>query len=122
MEGARVVVIEDREPMRRVVARNLHHYGHSVVGEAATFQEALDIVDRIASGELEADVIVLDGNLSPDLNDGREARMIYDRLKQQSVLAKIIGFSMMPMKTYGIAVDADSQKEPDRLIEAIESF
>ena len=41
MENARVVVIEDDEIVRKVLVRRLEAYGHSVLHQAITIEEAL---------------------------------------------------------------------------------
>lgn len=57
--SARVLVVEDEEPLRRVIVRNLEARGHEVTG-AGTAREALT---ALAAGEF--DVMLLDIDL-PD--------------------------------------------------------
>jgi DNA-binding response OmpR family regulator len=57
--NARVLVIEDEEPLRRILSKNLARRGH-IVREASTVQEALQSCDAYRP-----DVLVLDINL-PD--------------------------------------------------------
>lgn len=122
MDGARVVVIEDRERNRIEAKKSLETNGHSVVGEAATLIEALSLVDTIGTGELEADVILLDGNLEPDSDLGGDARTIASRIKENGITSRIIGFSSLPMRHYSVEVDADSGKDMNEVIEAIATF
>lgn len=122
MEEARVVVIEDDEMHRELARQYLAKRKHSVVAEASTVPEAFVLVDRIAASEIEADVILLDGNLTPEAYDGEDARRIAERMSEARVTAKIIGFSLGSMEEYGVEVHADTFKDMHAVIQAIDEL
>lgn len=119
MEGARVAVIEDREQLRQMMCMLLEHHGHEVVAEAGTLEEALSLVDAMAEGFVEVDVVLLDGNLQPAAELGDDARQVSERIRERSVGAAILGFSAGSMAQYGVEVTADPGKDPIAVVEAI---
>lgn len=119
MEGARVALIEDREQMRRMMRLLLEDNGHEVVAEASDLDEALALVDDMADGVVEADVVLLDGNLQPATDTGEDARRVSERLQNRGVTTAVLGFSLSSMERYGIQVTADPGKDPTAVMQAI---
>lgn len=119
MEGARTVVIEDLEIMREVARVNLEACGHSVVAEAASLSAAYNVVSQLASGDIEADVILLDGNLRENTDTYQDARDIFDFIKEQGIDLPVLGFSLGSLIKHGIPVTRDVGKRPQNVVDAI---
>lgn len=112
MENVKLAVFEDGDIFRQMVQKVLDETGrHSVVAEAVTLDEALEVVHQISQG-LEVDAVLVDGNLSKDvgISLGHDALKIVEAMKVKGLTAKIIGFSSLDLATYGIAVDIDLGK------------
>ena len=122
MEGARVAVIEDDEFFRKITRLHLERCGHFVVAEASNLTQALGLVGEIAQGNPEVDVILLDGNLREGARDGEDARQVISKIKETKVKAKVFGFSLSPMSSYGIEVDVDTNKNWERLEKELEQL
>lgn len=122
MDGAKVAVIEDGDMMRSIVREQLESSGHKVVAEADSLERAFEVVGAIATGDIEADVIILDGNLRPRTDNGEDARRVAEMIRERGVTSKIIGFSLNPMATYGVEVDADPGKDLVGVLFAIHDF
>lgn len=78
--SARVIVVDDTEHVRNMIADILSLHGFEIVGRAATAAEALDLTVEIGP-----DVVVMDYKM-PDV-DGLEAtRQIRGKLPDQQVI------------------------------------
>ena len=122
MEGARVVVFEDNDRLREHACLELENHEHQVTAYAKTLRQALAVVEDIADGEIQADVVLLDGNLGGENRDCYDARQICQRMQERGVAAKVIGFSAGDMRMHGVDVDFDSQKNIFAAIDAIAEF
>jgi len=112
MENAPVGIIEDNAAIRHATKRFLElTSSHRVISEASTLQEGLAMVDAIARGELDCQVLVLDGNLDSTQVDGSDARAIVERVRAHELGVKIIGFSGYSMQRLGVEVDIDLGKD-----------
>lgn len=122
MEGARIAVIEDMPGSQKVVARTARIAGHEVVATANDLPQAIELSEKIVGGELEVDVVVLDGNLSPDFGGGADARHVmrllgyhnpemigYDGSDEQTIVP-VIGYSALSFREYGLTPACDAGK------------
>jgi CheY-like chemotaxis protein len=94
MELARVAIIEDKDEIRSLTRRALETANHTVVSEAKTREEAIELVDRVAAGDIEVDVYLLDGKLHKESAIGEDARIISQRMQIQRIGGHVIGFSI----------------------------
>lgn len=109
MHEGKVVHFEDDESWRGIVSRQLSDSEHELVAQAATLAEALEILEKIQSGEIDANVVITDGNLS-DVSTAHDATVITDRIRELGLAVRTIGLSGSPMEDFGIEVDADLSK------------
>ena len=96
MEQARIVLVEDSDSIRQLLREELTEKGHLIVREASAPYEADRVADELASRRLQADFVVLDGNLTPDSYDSLHAVRFVERLQIARVfpgLLDIIVFS-----------------------------
>mgnify|MGYP003395375954 CR=1 FL=1 len=77
-----MVLIEDDDGIRELLMMRLKREGHKVVAEASTREQALKIAASLIAGEVIADVVVVDGNLSKGRNDCAEGAEIVQRLRE----------------------------------------
>src|ERR1044072_8583260 len=120
MEAGRVVIFEDDRFFSERAARIIQADStHTVVATADTLDGALEVVVQMATGELERDAVVLDGNLTPDATDGFDARAIAQAIRSAALSVKLVGFSLGRMSTYGVDVDVDLGKQNTRDIRRV---
>jgi len=100
---AKVAVIEDMKDWQDEFALLLPEAGHSVVGAATTVPEARSLIPKM--GELGVQVVILDGNLSPEAWDGSEGRILATEIIQIYPEIKIIGFTRDERGLKGAHVD-----------------
>lgn len=127
MENARVAIVEDMEKIRQMVRLSLIGDGHNVVAEATNLEEAFSLVDKLAQGEIEADVVLLDGNLGDKTEEKEykphdDARQILARIREAGIASTVIGFSADYLREAGIDVDADTAKSIEAVIETIDAL
>lgn len=94
MEKAKIALIEDNERIRTIAKSVLEGEDHTVVAEAATLEQALEVVDNAATGDLTLDVVFLDGKLRKDAALGEDASIISRYMRDRHLAAHVIGFSM----------------------------
>lgn len=123
MEHARIALFEDQENIRQLIAAALDQSTHEIVAEASTVDEALQVVDQVERGDLNVDVILLDGNLDSGQMDCSDARRIAAEIKDRGIPAVIIGFSAYRLQRFGVPVDIDATKaNASRITEIISSI
>lgn len=98
-ERAKVVLFEDDADVRILARMAMSYTPHELVSEASSQLEALETVERVAAGELEVDVFLFDGRLSPTSGAGEDARIIHDYIKALRIDGTTLGFSIEPMAT-----------------------
>jgi two-component system response regulator DesR len=77
---ARVVVVDDTEHVRNMIADILSLHGFEIVGRAATAREAVDL-----TVELAPDVVVMDYKM-PDIDGVEATRQIRGKVPDQQVI------------------------------------
>lgn len=105
MHEGRVVHFEDNDDWRRFVRRHLDGSEHQLVGEAATLPDALGVLEQMQRGEIDANVVVLDGNLS-EVTTYQDAKTIRERIRELELPVRVIGMSGGSLGNAGIEVDA----------------
>lgn len=121
MEVGKVAIFEDDPHFSERAARfiEMGESPHTVVATANTLDGALEVVGQIAEGELECNVVVLDGNLTPETADGRDARTITAAIRDAKLPVKIVGFSLDRMSAYEVEVSVDLGKQNTRDIRRV---
>ena len=128
MQNGKVVHFEDDKGFRAMIKKSLKTFSlerHGVVGEAADLAGSIAVLDQIKSGELDANVVLLDGNLSLGVASGEDARTIADYIKQNEVPVRVVGLGGQAMSDAGVEVDIDVAKngcleDPRALSKAID--
>lgn len=112
MQEGRIVHFEDNANLRASLEATVNLFGgpHKVVGEASDLPTALGVLDDIASGKLDANVVLLDGNLSK-ATSGSDAREITTRISDLKLPVRVLGLSSDAMEKYGVQVDVDITKD-----------
>lgn len=109
MDKGRVVHFEDNDGLRETIARSISMFSderHQVIGGAANLTGALALLDEIHTGAVNANVVLLDGNLTPAVG-GSDARKIRQRIRELDLPVRVIGASGETMEANGVEVDID---------------
>jgi len=88
---ARVFVIEDNADWLCTLEDLLALRGHSIIGSARTYEEALGAISTF--GILKPDVVTVDGNLTRGYMDGQEGAALIEAIKEEDSGALIVGLS-----------------------------
>ncbi len=105
MHEGKVVHFEDDESWQGIVRRQLDGSSHQLMAGAATLPDALVVLDQVNTGDLDANVVVLDGNLSETASYD-DARAIRERIRELGLPVRVIGFSSSDLTSKGVEVDA----------------
>ncbi|MBW3569094.1 hypothetical protein KY385_03105 [Candidatus Parcubacteria bacterium] len=114
MNNGRAVHFEDHETFRRMTKRCLKLSSdkrHEVVGEAADLAGAFAVLHEIETGNLKANVVILDGNLTSGTTTGEDARKITQYINDRNIPVRVVGMGGRAMKEVGVEVDVDITKE-----------
>lgn len=108
MQSAKVALFEHNRQARDLLRGAVHYpaIGHRVVSEAPSLGTALHVVSLIRSGHREIDAIILPANMTTGEENGRDAKILANRLHALDVTPKLIGYSSRPLANYGVTVDA----------------
>lgn len=110
MDNAKILLAEDNEMERYYVKKALRGSGHEVVREAEDLQTTIDALEDIRDGNLDCDVLILDGNLSRDSRQCADAKIVTELARAYNLGLRIVGFSTYSMTSLGIPVDIDPGK------------
>ncbi len=115
MHEGRVVHFEDDEDWRDIVASRLVGSPQWLVGQATNLAEALEMLHAMKNGEVDANVVILGGNLTPgahmfDTRGRRDPAIISETIRKLGLRVKTIGLSGLAMEEYGVSVDVDIPK------------
>lgn len=94
---ARVFIAEDSLVYQSKYTAILASAGHEVVLVASTMEEVDQAIPKL--GELEVQVALVDGNLTPEASDGSEGCRIARQIKQVYPDIGIVGVSL---SSYGV--------------------
>lgn len=109
----KLVHFEDNKNFRESVASSLKiSSSHSVEGEAEDVDGAKAVLDQINDGSLEADGVLLDGNLN-GASTGQDAHEITGYIRDRNIPILVIGLGGKAMEAWGVEVDADVPKDDD---------
>lgn len=128
MRNGQVVHFEDNQPFADLIREGLEKFGggrHQVVGGAADLAGSLAVLDQIDSGELAANIVMFDGNLSLGSLSGSDARVIKERVDALGLAVRAISCGSLYAAELGIEVDVDLRKgdfSPLQLVEAIDAL
>lgn len=113
MQGAKVAVFEDNQDFHRIIETYLEIHGHTITALETSREGALRALDSMSAGDLEADVVLLDGTLeheTPGLQ-GEDAAAIIARIKELGISSWVVGISSFELRVFGIEVDVDLTKQ-----------
>ena len=114
MDRAKIALFEDNPRDREFARKFLTLFGHEIVVEADNLDDALTVVEGIADGTHEVDLILLDGNLRPNDNSYNDARKVFGRITETGVTKTVFGYSLGSLIDNGIGVKADTYKSYER--------
>ena len=112
MHNGRVAYFEDNESLARSIIMSIDLFSdgrHKVVAHAADLGGALSVLDQVASGKIDVDIILSDGNLSPG-SGGHDVRTIMERVTELGLDVKTVLMSSQSAKEIGVTVDAALDK------------
>jgi CheY-like chemotaxis protein len=115
MQEARILHIEDDLSFRECVAELLAVRGvHKIVAIAESTDEALQRIDEIKRGVLDANAILMDGHINgPSVFN--HPKMIRSEMKKRGVLLPVVGLSLEGLSErnmrIGMEINADIRKE-----------
>lgn len=96
MEFARIAVIEDNPVIRHVLDIAAEHEGHTIVASAENLRQAMDLLGKIATQEIDVDVIFIDNQLpsgEPPNRLDAFAVALTAEIERLAISAWVIGFS-----------------------------
>ena len=125
MVGADIAVFEDDPGIRASLSLLLEFMGHRVVAEAASREEAIEVVGSW-DNETEPDVLILDGNLGSPA-ESADAIAIVAAIGERGLHEhlRIIGFAGKPMPATilpFLAADPTKEGGPSELMKIIEEL
>lgn len=110
MQEGRVIHIEDEAGLRGAVGRQLDIMDrHQVVAEAATLEDAEAVLSGAASGEIDANIVLLDGSLSGG-NGWSDALRVTEKIQELGLVVRVVSLSSNDLKANGVPVDASVTK------------
>lgn len=104
-QNARVFIAEDDKSWQEIYRYHFKDSEHIIVELAKNMEEVENILPRLA--ELEIQVAIVDGNLSPHGHDGFEGKFVIREIKRLFPHIKTIGMSGM----FALGADIDLGKE-----------
>lgn len=126
MQNGRIAHFEDDRAIAGAVSMGVERFSngrYTVVANAYTLEESLDTLGKISRGELVANVILSDGNLSG--TGGADARTIMERVSELGLDVRTVLMSGQSPEEIGVTVDAVMPKVPysaHKLVEVIDGL
>ena len=125
MRKANIIVFEDQPQYIDGIIRNFDpgnngtEYSFSIIAMADNMTDARELIDKLE--EHEADVAVVDGNLSPGEVKCREGKEIVFLLKDKFADIVTIGYSNSP-RDFGADVNVSKQDGYKPLVDCIKDL
>lgn len=114
MTGKRIVHFEDDADWQEIVREAVEASSHELVAQADTLTGSLAVLDQMQSGEIDADVVILGGNLSDRgffvKAAGEDPAEIMRAITEKGLRVITVGLAGLAMEEYGIEVDIDITK------------
>lgn len=115
MHEARILHIEDYLSFRESIVELLAVRGvHKIVANAESTDEAIQRIDEIKRGVLDANAILMDGHIKGP-NVFNHPKMIRSEMKKKGVLLPVVGLSLEGLSErnmrIGMEINADIRKE-----------
>jgi len=113
MNNGRIAYFEDNLSLAASMQDIVDIYSdgrHEVVVHAVDLSGALAVLDQMAAGEIDANVVLSDGNLSDSVG-GRDARAIMERVQELGLGVRTVLLSSQSAEEIGVVVDAELLKD-----------
>ncbi len=114
MSMKRIVHFEDDAEWRELVREAVEESPHELIAQADSLPSSLTILNQMQSGEIEADTVILGGNLSERgwlaKAAGEDPKIIMEAIAQKGLRVTTIGMAGLAMTEYGVEVDIDVPK------------
>ncbi len=116
MNGKRIVHFEDDAEWLEIVSEAVEESPHQLVAQADTLRGSLTVLDQIQAGLIEADVVILGGNLRDrrsfmESAAGDDPATIMEGIKERGLKVTTVGLAGLAMEEYGVEVDIDVTKK-----------
>lgn len=123
MENARIVIFEDHAEIREMARVIIGLTTHQIVAEAETRADAEEIIERLSDPQdsLQADAIIVDGNLKDGPGFGEDGRYLASLSRLHNLSASIIRFSNDKADPHP-DFDIDTDKDLFKAIEFIDEL
>lgn len=112
MQDGKIVYFEDSEILAETTKAGIDLFGrgrHRIIAHAADLVGALSVLDQVASGEIDANIVLTDGTLSPGVG-GRDAREIIERVGELGLNVRTVLMSSQSAEEIGVKVDVAIDK------------
>ncbi len=113
MHNGKIAYFEDSTVLAASTVRGIELFSddrHQVVAQAANRGGALAVLDQIASGEVDANIVLSDGNLDGGVTGG-DAIIIINRIKELGLNVRTVLMSSQSAEDIGVTVDAEFLKD-----------
>ena len=127
MNNGRIAYFEDNLILAASIQDTVDIYSdgrHQVVVHAADLSGSLAVLDQIAAGEIDANIVLSDGNLSNSVG-GHDARVIMERVRELGLGVRTVLLSSQTSEDTGVSVDVAILKADmngDKLVEILDGL
>ena len=126
MNRINIAVFEDEDSIRALIHATLQDTQYTVIEEATTRKQALDIVTAMHAGELTVGAVLLDGNLDNlEKHLFSDASAIYNHMQSLKRAEPVIGISGDRLAEHGVPIpkhlDVTKWSIVSKLVPALDS-